>query len=76
MWEIFRNGTQIYQETWAQEATKQVATKIKTVPVHRAFLNKKGEKCIVLPTEENRKAAVAALKADFYFIYLSQTQGP
>ena len=53
------------QETWAQVASKQVATKLKTVPVHRAFLNKKGQGCIVLPTEENRKAAVAALEADF-----------
>ena len=53
------------QETWAEVASKQVATKLKTVPVHRAFLNKKGQGCIVLPTEENRKAAVAALEADF-----------
>ena len=53
------------QETWAQVASKQVTTKIKTVPVHRAFLNKKGQGFIVLITEKNIKAAVAALEADF-----------
>ena len=53
------------QRTWAQVASKQVATKLKTVPVHKAFLNKKGQECIVLPTEENRKDTVAALEPDF-----------
>ena len=53
------------QKTWAQVASKQVATKLKTAPVDRAFLNKKGQGCIVLPTEESGKAAVAALEVDF-----------
>ena len=46
-------------------ASKQVATKLKTVPVHIAFLNKKGQGCIVPPTENDRKEALAALEADF-----------
>ena len=53
------------EENWSTVVKKKVANNLKSIPVHKAILNKKGQGCIFLPTEKVKDEAIAALKNDF-----------
>ena len=53
------------EENWSTVVKKKVANNLKSVPVQKAILSKKGQGCIFLPTKKVRNEAIAALKNDF-----------
>ena len=62
---IVEENERCFSENWSTVVKKKVANNLKSVPVHKAILNKKGQGYIFLPTEKVKDEAIAALKNDF-----------
>ena len=53
------------EDSWATVVKNKVSSKLKSVPVHKTVLNKKGQGCIFLPSEKEKHKAIEMLKSDF-----------
>ena len=53
------------ENSWATVVKSKVSSKLKSVPVHKTVLNKKGQGCIFLPSEKEKHEAIEVLKSYF-----------
>ena len=53
------------EDSWATVVKNKVSSKLKSVPVHKTVLNKKGQGCIFLFSEKEKYEAIEVLKSDF-----------
>ena len=60
-----KENTVYNNDSWANAVKSTISTKLKSVPVSKSVITKKGEGCIILPDEESQKNAMEILKDDF-----------
>ena len=54
-----------FEDSWATVVKNKMSSKLKSVPVHKTVLNKKGQGCIFFPSEKEKHKAIEVLKSDF-----------